>query len=169
MVSVTERFHCSSHIPRICGQIMRVCEQSLAPTKWDFSCGQRIVNQLRHCARQVVLLNMHKCLDHCQLKYNWGQECHKRLDHKSKLPWPCLYVTAVSMTLMCVQEDHCSRLLLSFCHIMYVAQADPGSEARRNDFSVPCVLHTLPTIWTVIWVLFLSHVCVWVHYCMLWA
>ena len=61
---------------------------------------------------------------------------------------------------------HCSRLFLSFCHIVYVVQAEPGSEARRNAFSVPCVLHTIRT---VIWVVFLSHVCVWVHYCMLWA
>ena len=38
---------------------------------------------------------------------------------------------------------HCSRLLLSFCHILYVAQAEPGNEARQNDSSVPCVLHTI--------------------------
>ena len=95
----------SNHIPRICGQIMRVWEQSWAPTKRDFSCGHGIVNQFRYCARQVVLLNMHKCLDHCKLQYNWGQEYHKRVGHKPKLPWSCSYVTAVSMTLMCVLED----------------------------------------------------------------
>ena len=37
----------------------------------------------------------------------------------------------------------CSRLLLSFCLILYVAQAEPGNEARWNDSSVPCVLHTI--------------------------
>ena len=52
---------------------------------------------------------------------------------------------------------HCSRLFLSFCHILYVAQAEPRSEARRNDFSVPCVYCTLFELWFE-WCFYLMYV-----------
>ena len=56
-------------------------------------------------------------------------------------------VTAVPMTrMLCAGGIHYpqSRLLLSLCPILYVAQVEeePGNEAGWNNSSVLCVLYT---------------------------
>ena len=56
----------------------------------------------------------------------------------------------------------------SLCPILYVEQAgeEPGNETRWNNSSVSCTGHSLNCDFSRV---FLSHVCVWVHYCVLWG
>ena len=90
----------SSHIPGICGQIMRVWEQGYKHLKEGFQLWSQNSQSIETLCKAGSALENAQMSWPLPIKIQLGTRVSQKVDHKPKLPWPCSYVTAVSMTLI---------------------------------------------------------------------
>ena len=95
------------------------------------------------------------------LQIQLGTRVSQKVGPQAKLTWPCSYVTAVSVTLMCVLEESITIVPDSSSYCMWPML----NLAMRLGGMIP-VYHVYCTLFELV---FLSHVCVWIRYCMLWG